>query len=58
MENDCAIEIIFACRNKSKAESAKLELIAEKPDAVIDILVLDTSELHSVYQAAQELKKM
>ncbi len=58
MDNDTSMQVIFACRNKSKAESARLELIAEKPDAVIDILVLDTSKLHSVYQAAEKLKKM
>jgi NAD(P)-dependent dehydrogenase (short-subunit alcohol dehydrogenase family) len=40
--------VIMACRNQQKAEDARAQIIAEVPDAKLEILLLDLSDLASV----------
>ncbi|XP_041481046.1 3-keto-steroid reductase/17-beta-hydroxysteroid dehydrogenase 7-like isoform X2 [Lytechinus variegatus] len=54
---DITILIVLACRNLSKAETAKQNLLSSHPDATIDIVQLDTSKLSSVYKACAEINK-
>ena len=42
------INVILACRNLTKAEEAKQKIIAEFPEAKLDLLELDLSSLTSV----------
>ncbi|XP_041366304.1 3-keto-steroid reductase/17-beta-hydroxysteroid dehydrogenase 7-like isoform X2 [Gigantopelta aegis] len=49
--------LCLACRNQIKAEEAKKTLEASHPSAVISIVILDTSSVQSVYEAAQNIKR-
>ncbi|VDM60197.1 unnamed protein product [Angiostrongylus costaricensis] len=49
--------IIMANRNIVQAEALKNRLLAEKPDAKIDLIVCDLSSLQSVQAAANEYKE-
>jgi NAD(P)-dependent dehydrogenase (short-subunit alcohol dehydrogenase family) len=42
------IKVIMACRNRSKAENTKLEILKEYPSADLEIMELDLSRLTSV----------
>jgi len=42
------IEVVMACRNESKAEKAKAEILNEVPEAQLKILKLDLSSLDAV----------
>jgi len=42
------IKVIMACRNQSKAESAKAEVISKVNSADIEIMILDLNSLNSV----------
>eukprot|EP00057_Strongylocentrotus_purpuratus_P033886 XP_793145.2 PREDICTED: 3-keto-steroid reductase [Strongylocentrotus purpuratus] len=54
---DITLLIVLACRNLSKAETAKQNLLSSHPDATVDIVQLDTSKLTSVYKACAEIKQ-
>ena len=47
--------IMLACRNQKKAANAREELLREHPEAVIDIVPLDTSSIESVQEAADSI---
>mgnify|MGYP001053921284 FL=1 len=42
------IKVIMACRNQSKAESAKAEVLSQLNSADIEIMLLDLNSLNSV----------
>ena len=50
------IILCLACRSEVRAHEAKQKLKNNRPDAIIDIVLLDTSSVFSVQTAAQELK--
>lgn len=50
------IEVVMACRNESKAEKAKAEILNEVPEAQLKILKLDLSNLDAVRNFAEKFK--
>lgn len=46
--------VIMACRNVSKAETAKEQILKEAPSAKLEIIKLDLSNLKSVHAFAEE----
>lgn len=50
------IEVVMACRNESKAEKAKAEILNEVPEAQLTILLLDLSSLDVVRSFAEKFK--
>lgn len=50
------IEVVMACRNESKAEKAKAEILDEIPKAQLTILHLDLSSLDAVRSFAEKFK--
>jgi len=50
------IEVVMACRNESKAEKAKAEILNEVPKAQLKILPLDLSSLDAVRSFAEKFK--
>lgn len=48
--------VVMACRNPSSAEEARAEVMSALPDAQIDIVTLDLSDLGSVRTAADQLR--
>ena len=50
------IEVVMACRNESKAEKAKAEILDEIPEAQLTILHLDLSSLDAVRSFAEKFK--
>jgi NAD(P)-dependent dehydrogenase (short-subunit alcohol dehydrogenase family) len=49
--------VVMLCRNRAKGEAAQAEIRAESPNAQVDLLVADLSELSEVRRAAQEFKQ-
>lgn len=49
-------KVIMACRNLEKAENAKKQLIERVPDADLEIIKLDLSDLSSVREFAQTFR--
>jgi NAD(P)-dependent dehydrogenase (short-subunit alcohol dehydrogenase family) len=49
--------VVIGCRSSQKAETARDSILAEHPDADVDIVELDLSSLASVRKAAGELAK-
>ncbi len=45
--------VVMACRNQQKAEAARKKMLAEVPNADIDIIVVDLSKLNSVREFAK-----
>ncbi|MEM1326898.1 MAG: oxidoreductase [Bacteroidota bacterium] len=50
-------KVILACRNKTKAENARREMLKTVPDADIDILLIDLSKLDSVREFAENYQR-
>lgn len=48
--------IVMACRNLSKAEAAKAEVLADNPAAKVDVIQLDNASLASVRAFAEAFK--
>ena len=48
--------IVMACRNLSKAEKAKAEVLSEQPNTKLDIMALDNASLDSVRAFADAFK--
>ena len=44
------------CRNKEKAETARLEIIEKSGNEKVDIIIIDLASLKSVRKAAEEFK--
>ena len=51
------IKVIMACRNQSKAESAKAEVLSKVNNADLEIMILDLSSLSSVRNFASAFGK-
>ena len=49
--------VIMACRNLEKTKKARSEILSEYPEATLDIMILDLSELSSVKKFAEEFDK-
>ncbi len=49
-------KVVMACRNMKKAEKAKSAILQKSPDADLDILQLDLSDLNSVRAFAKNYK--
>ncbi|KIH53190.1 hypothetical protein ANCDUO_16690, partial [Ancylostoma duodenale] len=49
-------QVVMANRNIVRAEALKARILAEKPDAKIDMIMCDLSSLQSVQAAANEYK--
>ncbi|UJH67348.1 oxidoreductase [Allomuricauda sp. SCSIO 65647] len=49
-------KVVMACRNMAKAEKAKSAILQKSPDADLDILQLDLSDLNSVRAFAKNFK--
>ncbi|KAJ2579120.1 hypothetical protein GGH95_003269 [Coemansia sp. RSA 1836] len=50
--------VVLACRNQAKGAAARAELLAEHPQAAVDLVELDTSSVASVERAAAVLRSM
>ena len=48
-------DVILACRNKERAEEARLNLIADYPEASISVMQLDLASLSSIEAFTEEL---
>lgn len=57
-ESPDSITLCLACRNLSKAQVVKENLLRVRPDAHVDLVHLDTSRPSSAVAAARELKSM
>ena len=51
-----SIKLCLACRNKLRAEKARSDLMLAYPAASIDIVIVDTSSVKSVLEAADIFK--
>lgn len=51
------LNVIMACRSHDKAETAKQQILAQVPNAKLDILLLDLCRLSSVRRAADEFRQ-
>ncbi|XP_025094541.1 3-keto-steroid reductase-like isoform X1 [Pomacea canaliculata] len=51
------LTLCLACRNEERAKQAKVHLLSLYPAAVIDIVILDTSSINSVLEAAKSLRE-
>ena len=54
---DATLTVCLACRNLTRADAARSKLLAAHPESVVEVLQLDTSDLRSVYKAAEEVKQ-
>ncbi|KAJ2900723.1 hypothetical protein IWW38_000398 [Coemansia aciculifera] len=52
------MKVVLACRNQSKAMAARAELLAEHPQATVDLVELDTSSVASVERAAAAIQSL
>ncbi|XP_038650851.1 3-keto-steroid reductase isoform X4 [Scyliorhinus canicula] len=57
LSEDNQIHLCMACRNMQKAEAAKSELQLTHPGADISLLKIDVGNIHSVIQAAKEIRQ-
>jgi 17beta-estradiol 17-dehydrogenase/3beta-hydroxysteroid 3-dehydrogenase len=55
LHND--LELCLLCRNVTRAEAAKDALLISHPNSTISIIVMDTSDVKSVFKAAKILKE-
>ena len=51
------LTLCLACRNKQRAEQAKESLLSLHPGSKIDIVIVDTSCVKSVLEAARVLRE-
>lgn len=51
------LELCLLCRNVTRAEAAKKALLISHPNSTISIVVMDTSDVKSVFKAAKILKE-
>ncbi|KAJ2742014.1 hypothetical protein GGI20_004780 [Coemansia sp. BCRC 34301] len=50
--------VVLACRNQTKGAAAREELLADYPQATVDLVELDTSSVASVERAAIAIRSM
>ena len=48
--------VVMACRNLEKAEAAKIELLKDNPEAIIDVLLYDQASFASIDNFVMEVK--
>ncbi len=48
-------DVILACRNKGRAEQARLELLRDYPDAAVSVMHLDLASLSSIEAFSEEI---
>ena len=46
--------VVFACRNRERAEEAVAELRQQTPEVSVEIIILDLANLDSVHDFAQQ----
>ena len=51
------LTLCLACRNKQRAQQAKDSLLTSYPGSKIDIVIVDTSCVKSVLEAAKTLRE-
>ena len=51
------VRVCLACRNLTKAETARQSLLVEHPGAKVDLLQVDTSAPRSALAAAREIQR-
>lgn len=49
--------VVMACRNTSKGDQAKAQILAELPSAVLEVMAIDLSDASSITAFAQEFKE-
>lgn len=54
---ECPLRLCLACRNMEKAETARQELLSDYPEAVVDLIQVDTSRPQSAIAAAKEIRE-
>ena len=57
LEWDPSIKLCLACRNQTKAEAARNELLLQHPTSQIDLIPVDVSSVKSIYDAAAQIKE-
>lgn len=50
-------DVILACRNKGRAEQARLELLRDYPDAAVSVMHLDLASLSSIEAFSEEITR-
>ena len=56
LDEDDKVDLILACRNRTKADEARKNLLERHPGVTIDVVLFDTSSLTSVYNAAKTVR--
>ena len=51
------MKVVMACRNLEKAEQAKAQILAEAPEAELEVMSLDLSELQSVRSFSEAFRQ-
>ena len=51
------IVLCLACRNPSRADAARKTLLANHPEARIELIRLDTSDIKGIYDTAKSIKR-
>ncbi|XP_038063963.1 3-keto-steroid reductase/17-beta-hydroxysteroid dehydrogenase 7-like [Patiria miniata] len=54
---DPTVVLCLACRNPSRADTAKKTLLATHPTARIDLVRLDTSDIKGIFETAKNIKR-
>ncbi|XP_071802510.1 3-keto-steroid reductase/17-beta-hydroxysteroid dehydrogenase 7-like [Asterias amurensis] len=54
---DPTIILCLACRNPSRADTARKTLLDNHPDAKIELVRLDTSDIKGIYETAKSIKR-
>ena len=54
---DPTIILCLACRNPSRADTARKTLLDNHPDAKIELVRLDTSDIKGIYDTAKSIKR-
>uniref|UniRef100_A0A8C3VY86 3-keto-steroid reductase/17-beta-hydroxysteroid dehydrogenase 7 n=1 Tax=Catagonus wagneri TaxID=51154 RepID=A0A8C3VY86_9CETA len=57
LKEDDGLHLCLACRNLSKAEAVRADLLASHPAAEVTTVQVDVSSLPSVFRASRELKE-
>ena len=50
-------QVIMACRDMDKAESAQEQILGQVPDAVLELVHIDLASLDSIHKAAEQVRQ-
>ncbi len=50
-------QIVFACRNPTRATNAKNDLLKEFPEGSVEIVLVDVTSVESVFKCCKEIKE-